>query len=251
MQIQFQALHNQLKLVRFNIPFPNNYSNPTSFYRNFEAELIELMIFSILLTGIAAYLIGAIPTAVWYGKRFFKTDVRQHGSGNAGATNVFRILGKKAGIIVLLIDVFKGVVATSLPYFLLERNLISGIHLPFFQLGCGILAVIGHVYPIYVGFKGGKGVATMLGVMVALVPLVSLVCFLVFVAVVTFSKYVSLGSMLAAVSFPVAIGILGYPIIYLGFSIVSAAFIIYKHRTNIQRILAGSESRFEWSSRKK
>ena len=209
------------------------------------------MIFSIILTGIAAYLIGAIPTAVWYGKRFFKTDVRQHGSGNAGATNVFRILGKKAGIIVLLIDVFKGVVATSLPYFLLERNLVSSINLPFFQLGYGILAVIGHVYPVYVGFKGGKGVATMLGVMVALVPLVSLVCFLIFVAVVAFSKYVSLGSMLAAVSFPVAIGILGYPMIYLGFSIVSAAFIVYKHRTNIQRILAGSESRFEWSSKKK
>jgi acyl phosphate:glycerol-3-phosphate acyltransferase len=199
---------------------------------------------------IIAYLIGAIPTAVWYGRRFFKTDIREHGSGNAGASNVFRTFGKKAGIIVMAIDILKGVLATSLPHVLVKNGIIDVSDLAIYQLVFGLIAVVGHVFPIYVGFKGGKGVATMMGVMIALVPMISLLCFGVFIVFLVLSKYTSLGSMMAAVCFPIAIFFTEKPAIYLWFSIVCAAFIIYKHRSNIKRILDGTENRLEWNKKK-
>jgi acyl phosphate:glycerol-3-phosphate acyltransferase len=215
----------------------------------FAVKLIFLNQLFLILSAIVAYLIGAIPTAVWYGQRFFGIDVRQHGSGNAGATNVFRVLGKKAGIIVLLIDVLKGVLATSLPIILQKYQLIEADSVPIAQLIFGIIAVVGHVFPIYVGFKGGKGVATMLGVMIALVPWVSLGCFLIFVVVVALSKYVSLGSMISAVAFPILIYLTNNSMIFFWFSVACAAFIVYKHKDNIGRIRAGNENRFVWNAK--
>lgn len=196
-----------------------------------------------------AYLIGAIPTAVWYGQYFFKIDVRQHGSGNAGASNVFRTLGKKAGIIVMFFDILKGIIATSLAFLLFKFNFISNQNLPYCQLAFGLIAVIGHVFPVYVGFRGGKGVATMMGVMIALVPMVSLICGLIFILVVALSKYTSLGSILAAVTFPIAIYLTETQPIYFWFSLICAVFIIYKHRSNITRILDGTENRLDWKKK--
>src|SRR6187399_609964 len=116
---------------------------------------------------VTAYLIGSIPTAVWYGHAFYGIDVRDFGSGNAGATNSFRVLGKKAGIIVMLIDVFKGWLAARLVFLLIFLNAISADHVIVFQLIFGIAAVLGHIFPVYARFKGGKGVATLLGMVLA------------------------------------------------------------------------------------
>src|SRR6185312_2628436 len=149
---------------------------------------------------IAAYLLGSIPTSVWIGRRFYSKDVREFGSGNAGATNTLRTLGKKAGAIVLLIDIFKGWLAVALvtlsnyPQHSGER-----IHL---EVALALAAIIGHIFPIYVGFKGGKGVATTMGIIIGISPVIALLCMIVFAIVLIVSHYVSLASMLAVGSFP-------------------------------------------------
>ncbi len=143
-----------------------------------------------------SYLLGSIPTAVWYGKTFHKIDVREHGSGNAGATNTLRILGNKAGFIVLFIDLLKGFLASSLIYFsAIEVETQNHFN---FQMALGVTAVLGHVYPIFAGFKGGKGIATILGMCIALNWQIALICIVVFVTIVAITKYISLGSMITA-----------------------------------------------------
>ncbi len=128
---------------------------------------------TILILGfaiIAAYLLGAIPSAVWIGIRFYGVDVRQKGSGNSGATNTFRVLGKRAGIIVMLLDIFKGLLATSLAPLLVKLGIITPDDLILYKLVCGGTAVLGHIFSIFIGFKGGKGVATLLGLMLSVHP---------------------------------------------------------------------------------
>ena len=125
---------------------------------------------AVIIAGIAAYLMGSVPTAVWLGKYFYGKDVRNFGSGNAGATNTFRVLGKKAGIFVLFFDVLKGFLATYLAVVLLEQDHIVKDDLIYYEIAYGILAVIGHIFPIYANFKGGKGVATIRGLVRALHP---------------------------------------------------------------------------------
>lgn len=203
-------------------------------------------IFWIIGLLLAAYLIGSIPTAVWVGKRFFGVDVREHGSKNAGATNTFRVLGKKPGTFVLLFDVLKGWAATSLALVLVQVNAIAADDLLYYQMAMGILAVIGHVFPVYVGFKGGKGVATLLGMVLAIQPQAALICIFIFIIVLLLFKYVSLGSMIAAVAFPLLLLMPRFhpdkPILTI-FGFLLAALVIYTHRKNIGRLLNGAESK--------
>lgn len=139
-----------------------------------------------VLLILLAYLIGSIPTAVWISRRFFNIDIRDYGSGNSGATNTFRVLGKKWGSIVMLIDVLKGVIATSL-YIALPFYLTNELQRTNLMIGLGLAAVLGHIFPIWAGFRGGKGVATLLGMAVAIQPVVAVCCLIVFMIVLTHS----------------------------------------------------------------
>ena len=153
---------------------------------------------------ILAYLTGAFPSAVLIGKIFFKTDVREFGSGNAGATNTFRVLGKKAGIPVLILDIFKGWLVVK--YVFLINPPSQNIDLEFeHQLVFGIAAVIGHLFPIYTGFRGGKGIATLLGILIGIQPYAALLSFIVFLFVFIFSRYISLASIISSITFPIII----------------------------------------------
>jgi len=197
-----------------------------------------------LLVG--AYLLGSIPTALWVGRAFFGLDIREHGSGNSGATNTFRVLGKGPGSFVMAVDVLKGWAAASLAAVMLQQGAIAPDQLLYFQLVCGVLAVVGHIYPVFAGFRGGKGVATILGVMLAIAPATVGVCILVFIAMLLITRYVSLSSMTAGVAF--ALLQLLPPFrpdnqLLLWFGFLVAALLIYTHRANIGRLRAGTESR--------
>lgn len=191
-----------------------------------------------------AYLLGSVPTAVWYGKTFHNIDVREHGSGNAGATNTLRVLGNKAGFIVLFIDMLKGFVATNLVYF---TDYSKGDS-QFFkvQMVLGIVAVLGHVFPVFANFRGGKGIATIVGLAIALDYRIALICTLLFVIIVWGTRYISVGSMSGAV----AAAMLSFyfygtqePIVN-GFFIALSLMVIYTHRANIKRLMAGNENKF-------
>ena len=198
----------------------------------------------LLLVIALAYLIGSIATAVWAGKIFHKVDVREHGSGNAGATNVIRVLGWKTGVPVLLVDVMKGWVAAMLPVFLNMADQGSAM-LTNYQIVAGLATVAGHIYPVFAGFRGGKGVATIFGVLLAIHPLVTISCFGVFLCIVLISGYVSLGSMTAGISFPILLFLFfDTPSVYLKvFSVVVALALLFTHRKNIGRLLKGEESK--------
>jgi glycerol-3-phosphate acyltransferase PlsY len=200
-----------------------------------------------ILGIILAYLIGSVPTAVWIGRIFYKIDIRQEGSGNAGATNTIRVLGLKAGIPVLLIDIFKGWLAIFIAHFFHDGR-TTWPDLIDFEIMLAAAAVLGHVLPLYVGFKGGKGIATLLGIGFALFPYATLITIGVFALVLILSGYVSLGSIIAAVSFPITyIFILGnyeYRSLIL-LAIGVAVFVPITHRKNIKRLLKGEESKFK------
>jgi len=200
----------------------------------------------ILVFLIVAYLLGAIPTAVWVGQAYYGIDVRQHGSGNAGATNTFRVLGKKPGAFVMLVDILKGWAATSLANFLVMLEVISPEKLVLFKIIMGILAVIGHIFPVYVGFKGGKGVATLMGMVLAIQPVAALICLGIFIVVLLVFKYVSLGSMLAAVAFPLLLLLPRFhpdePLLIV-FGFILSLLVILTHKKNINRLLQGQESK--------
>ena len=201
-----------------------------------------------LLAFLVAYLLGSIPTALWVGRRFFGlADIREHGSGNAGATNTFRVLGPKAGTAVLLIDALKGFVAAYfLPQWLVAQGAIAPEHELYYKLACGVLAIVGHIYPVFAQFRGGKGVATVLGMMLGVAPATVGVCLLVFIAMLLLFRYVSLASMTAGVAFALLQLLpLFQPaqsfMVYVGF--VLAALLLYTHRANIGRLRAGTEGR--------
>lgn len=200
----------------------------------------------IALLFIIAYLIGSISTAVWIAKAYYGIDIRQHGSGNSGATNTFRVLGKKPGTIVMLIDIFKGWVATSLAALLVIFGAVPAEDLIIYKLIMGALAVVGHIFPVYERFKGGKGVATLLGMMLAIHLEVALMCMVIFVVVLFTSRYVSLGSMIAALAFPILLLLPRFhpdnPILIV-FGFVLFAVVVLTHRKNINRLLHGEESK--------
>ncbi len=191
-----------------------------------------------------AYLLGSIPTAVWIGKAWYKIDIREHGSKNAGATNTFRVLGKKAGRIVLLIDIAKGILATLVPALVLSP-ILEAEEVIKLNVGCAILAVVGHVFPIFAGFRGGKGVATSLGVVIGLQPAAALICLGIFLVVFLSSKYVSLSAISAAVAFPFVILLVNetHSLWLIGFSILLSFLVIVAHKKNIKRLIKGEESK--------
>ena len=196
---------------------------------------------------IAAYLFGSIPTAVWIGQAFYGIDVREYGSGNAGATNTFRVLGKKAGIAVMILDIFKGYTATNLAYLigLSVTGPHSSVQFANYQLALGITAVMGHLFPIFAGFRGGKGIATLFGMILAVHFPAAMLCVLVFVTVLLISKYVSLSSILSGFTFPLSIiFVFQSPIrsvVLYGMCI--CVLILVTHQKNIERLLKGKESK--------
>jgi glycerol-3-phosphate acyltransferase PlsY len=196
---------------------------------------------------ILAYLIGSIPTAVWISKRYFSMDVREHGSKNAGATNTFRVLGKKAGISVLVIDILKGFLASSLGLIWITLNWFKPAEYTIvvsILLGCA--AVVGHLFSIFTSFKGGKGVATFFGVVLYTAPKAALVCCVLFFIILVVFKYVSLSSILASLFF-LSLQFIsffnphGITLVLFGTSIVLV--ILITHRKNIRRLLKGEENK--------
>jgi glycerol-3-phosphate acyltransferase PlsY len=198
-----------------------------------------------MLAVMLAYLAGSIPTAVWAGKLFHGIDVREHGSGNAGATNTIRVLGWKTGIPVLIIDLAKGWLGASLPA-LLNAAPDGSPELTALKIFCGMASIIGHVFPVLAGFRGGKGVATTFGVLLALHPALTLTCAGIFLAVLLISGYVSLGSMVAGVMFPVLLlTVFQTPSLLLKiFSVLVAIAILLTHAKNISRLKKGEEKKF-------
>jgi glycerol-3-phosphate acyltransferase PlsY len=197
-----------------------------------------------MLLILAAYLIGSVPSSVWIGRSFYGTDVRDHGSGNAGFTNTVRVLGWKAGVPVFFIDVLKGYLAVSLVRF--SGEFIPGsLFIINFQLVLGAAAVLGHIFPVYVGFKGGKGVATLLGLLLAIQPQVTLICLGIFVFTFLTTRYVSLSSMVAGIAFPV-LNVLVFhttAISLIIFSMIVSILLLLTHQKNIERLLKREESR--------
>jgi glycerol-3-phosphate acyltransferase PlsY len=205
---------------------------------------MQILLFIAL--GFLAYLIGSLPTAVWYGTAFHGLDVREYGSKNAGATNTFRVLGKKAGFLVFAIDMFKGWTATSLANILYLDDRIWDYEIAEFKILYGGLAVLGHIYPVFTNFKGGKGVATSLGLGFCMFPVVALICLGLFLIILAVSHYVSLGSIISTLAFPLLMLTKwfkpdDYLLIVFGF----AAFllVLYTHRKNIVRLLNGEENK--------
>ncbi|WP_409305663.1 glycerol-3-phosphate 1-O-acyltransferase PlsY [Peribacillus sp. SCS-155] len=192
----------------------------------------------IILTLLLAYLAGSIPSGLIIGKVFYKTDIREHGSKNLGATNTFRTLGVKAGLVVTVMDILKGTLATSLPV-LLDVD----IHL----LLAGVLAVIGHMYPVFAGFRGGKAVATSGGILLAYAPLLFFLLVAIFFLSLYLTKYVSLSSMVAAVvALVFALVTRNHDIPLIIVLSILAIFIFYRHRANIKRIIDKTEPKIKW-----
>ncbi len=197
----------------------------------------------ILLT-ILAYLIGSIPTSVWVSRYFFGVDIREYGSGNAGATNTFRVLGSKWGTFVMVVDIIKGVLATSLyvlvPYYMHDEWQRTNL-----MVGLGLSAVIGHIFPLFADFKGGKGVASLFGMVIAIQPIVAVYCVGVFLFVLFVTRFVSLSSILASVSFAIFILFIfnEKEPLYRVFAIAVALMVILTHQKNINRLLKGTENK--------
>lgn len=209
------------------------------------------MIIILLLT--LAYLIGSIPTAVLVSQRFYGIDIREHGSGNAGATNTFRVLGKKAGSVVMLVDMLKGCAAVYLAYlsgFDWGTQLEQVVNL---QIGLGLCAVLGHIFPVWAGFRGGKGIATLFGMILAIHPLVAVSLIVVFLLMLFLTRYVSLSSIAASVAFPILILLIfNEPErLYRLFAIATACMVVLTHHKNISRLLAGNENRVKLKKRNK
>jgi glycerol-3-phosphate acyltransferase PlsY len=197
-----------------------------------------------ILLLILAYLIGSIPTSVWVSKSLFGFDIREYGSGNAGATNAYRLLGPKWGTFVMIADMLKAIVAVKLAYFL-HDSFEYELYLINMQVGLGLAAVLGHIYPIWAKFKGGKGVATLFGMVLGIQPNVALCCVGVFILVLFLTRWVSLSSILAGIAFPIFIlAIFNEPEhVYRAFAIIVGVLILFTHQKNIIRIIRGSESK--------
>ena len=197
-----------------------------------------------VLVVLLAYLLGSIPSAVWIGKKFHNIDVREHGSGNAGTTNTIRVLGWTTGIPVLIIDIAKGWLASMLPVFF---HLAAGgsALLTNLKLIAGIIAIIGHIFPVFAGFRGGKGVATVFGVFLALQPLLTICVMGVFLTVLFITGIVSVSSMSAGVSFPVLLFVFfdTPSVLFKIFAIIVGAALLVTHRENIRRIWRGEEKK--------
>ena len=197
-----------------------------------------------MMLVVLAYLLGSIPTSIWVSKAVFGIDIRDYGSGNPGVTNTFRVLGSKWGSFVMIADITKGVIATSL-YILIPFYLENELARTNFMILLGLSAVLGHIFPIWADFKGGKGVATILGMALAIQPIVALICIVVFLITLFTTRFVSLSSMLASVVFMVLILFIfkEKETSYRVFAIIVALMVVVTHQKNIGRLLNGKENK--------
>ncbi len=206
--------------------------------------LVVYILSAVLL--IVAYLLGSISNAVWIGKRYYGIDVREHGSKSAGSTNVLRVLGRRAALAVFVLDILKGFVAVSLVQLLKYNPQVGEV----WVINLGIItvfaAILGHIFPVFAGFRGGKGVATLVGAVIGIYPPVVLLCLGVWLVVFIVFNYVSLASMVAGVSFPIfAIlsPVANQSLAFVIFTFIVAGLLIWTHRKNIERLRDGSESK--------
>lgn len=212
-------------------------------------EPVHLQALDIVLCIAVGYLMGSLANAVWWSKAFHNIDIRDHGSKNAGATNTFRVLGRKAGFPVLILDILKGFLPVLFLPMLLGLEVGSNE-----QIAARIIitfaAVLGHLYPIFAQFRGGKGIATSLGAIIAIHPAAAGISLLVFLVIFLSTRYVSVGSMLAAIAFPVSLAFVftEVPSLLIRFAIVLCLIVLYTHRTNIKRLLKGEENRMSLKS---
>jgi len=213
---------------------------------------------ALLIIILLSYLAGSIPTSIIISKKFFGFDIRTKGSGNAGGTNAFRILGWKAGLIVILIDIGKGVLATWLfAQIRIGGSDVLGLEPVLVQLIAGIAAILGHIWTLFAGFRGGKGVGTAAGVFLVLFPVPLLICFVIWAVVLITGRIMSIASMVAAICLPISLFFMKYffarPVhpVLLGVSVLLAVLIVVTHRSNIKRLLNGTENRFApiWKSK--
>ncbi len=205
---------------------------------------LYLMLAGVLLCILLPYLIGSINPAIIFSRKIYHDDIREHGSGNAGTTNTLRTYGKKMAVFILLLDFLKAVIAVVIGSLLVSREIGGAI--------AGIFVILGHTFPVYYKFKGGKGVASLAGVVLMLSPISFAILLPLFIVIVLMTKYVSLGSVMCALLFPV-IQFAFYPMhgwITLS-SIIIMAIIVFMHRENIKRLMAGKESKVSFGSKKK
>ncbi len=206
----------------------------------------------VFLMMIVAYLMGSIPSAVWIGKRYYGVDIREHGSKNAGTTNMLRVLGKRAAIPVFALDYFKGFLAVTLIGLLRYDADITAVWLINLKILGVFAAILGHIFPIFANFRGGKGVATLVGAVTAIYPSIVFICLGVWFVIFLFTHYVSLASMIAGCCFPILVVIHAttelsrdndISITFIVFSFVIAGLLIWTHRSNIERLKNGTESK--------
>lgn len=204
-------------------------------------SVLEVLAFAVLFC--LAYLVGSIPFGLIVSKVFYRVDVRQHGSGNVGATNVFRVLGKKAGVVVMVLDIMKGY---------LPAALAAALFSPWYAIFIAAAPVVGHMHSVFLKGSGGKGVATGAGVVLALAPLAFVICFATWIAVIIFTRYVSVASLTVACLVPVLVILFRDPLPYEIAGVLLALIVWWAHRGNIRRLLNGTESRvtLPWSSRR-
>ncbi len=200
-----------------------------------------------VLLVVAAYIIGSIPTALWMGKMFFGIDIREHGSRNMGASNSFRIMGPLYGIIVLVIDMGKGMLAVLLANAISPTDLLGG-EKQFWQLLFGLTGVIGHIFPVFAGFRGGKGVATLFGAVLLIQPFIALASIASFALVIFLTSYISLASIVGVIVFAACIffAVKENNVFMKWFSAAAALLVIIMHRSNITRLLYGKENKLNW-----
>jgi len=199
-----------------------------------------------------AYLLGSIPNAVWIGKFFFNTDVRNYGSKNSGSTNTLRVLGYKAGIPVLLLDILKGFLAVKMIYLTFYYIPATGEYINF-QLLLGLAVIIGHIFPVFANFRGGKGVATLIGVILAIDPVSMLICIGMFMITLIITKYVSLSSMIAGLSFPILVIVVFNTTTssLVIFSLIVFVLLLFTHQKNIERLVRNQESKANFLFKRK
>lgn len=211
---------------------------------------------------VLAYLLGSIPSAVWISKSFYGVDIRTLGSNNAGSTNMMEMLGKKAGFSTQLIDIAKGALAAALPFFFTlifpdKTHALSHLSLELQSILAGLCSVFGHIYPIFAGFRGGKGINTLIGMMLVTNPLACVICFAVFALMVILTRLVAIGSMSGVLAFPMFVLIRDLffrekvDVLLVGIGFGMFLLVVYTHRSNIRRLLKGEEgkSRLLWEKR--
>lgn len=197
----------------------------------------EVGILHFLLGFVLGHVCGSVPSGLWLVQAFHGIDIRNYGSKNIGTTNVFRTVGPKTAVLVLISDAFKGILAVGImSYF---------FHNPLLDVVTALGALLGHNYSLFLGFKGGKGVATALGLLIFMMPKVALASFGIWLVCVLLTRYVSLGSIMAAIFTPPLAWYLGYPSAYVIFSVVAAFFVVLRHKENIHRLLTGTESKIK------